>query len=100
MDLGNHPVMQGYIAGLRSAKEERERIEREAYRLKEAKAHKPPLINQHSDYYKDPNTTENLKDIDIPSTSSSDKESTPEDGSFAVVIIAAVVAFFLFLLFR
>lgn len=52
------------------------------------------------DYYKDPNTTENLKDIDLSSTSSSDKESTPEDGSFAVVIIAAVVAFFLFLLFR
>ena len=94
------PVMHGYITGLRSAKEERERIEREAYRLREAKAHKPPPINQHSDYYKDPNTTENLKDIDISSTSSSDKESTPEDGSFAVVIIAAVVAFFLFLLFR
>ena len=92
--------MHGYITGLRSAKEERERIEREAYRLKEAKAHKPPPINQHSDYYKDPNTTENLKDIDISSTSSSDKESTPEDGSFAVVIISAVVAFFLFLLFR
>lgn len=89
------PVMHGYITGLRSAKEERE-----AYRLKEAKAHKPPPINQYSDYYKDPNTTEDLKDIDIPSTSSSDKESTPEDGSFAVVIIAAVVAFFLFLLFR
>ena len=61
--------------------------------------HKTSPINQHSDYYKDPNTTENLKDIDISSTSSSDKESTPEDGSFAVVI-AAVVAFFLFLLFR
>ena len=29
-----------------------------------------------------------------------DKESTPEDGSFAVVIISAVIAFFLFLLFR
>ena len=94
------PVMHGYITGLRSTKEERERIEREAYRLREAKAHKPPPINQHSDYYKDPNTTENLKDIDIPSTSFSDNESTPEDGSFAVVIIAAVVAFFLFLLFR
>ena len=35
-----------------------------------------------------------------PSGSFSDNESTPEDGSFAVVIIAAVVAFFLFLLFR
>ena len=62
--------------------------------------HKTSPIKQHSDYYKDPNTTENLKDIDISSTSSSDKESTPEDGSFAVVIISAVVAFFLFLLFR
>ena len=80
---------------MRSAKEESE-----VYHLKEAKAHKPPPINQYSDYYKDPNTTEDLKYIDIPSTSSSDKESTPEDGSFAVVIIAAVVAFFLFLLFR
>lgn len=98
-----HPVMQGYIAGLRSAKEERERIQREAQRLKEASTPKPPPINSNPDYYKDPNTTENLKDINISNSSSSEEktESTPEDGSFvSVVVITLVVAIFLYIFCR